>query len=109
VTGGSHGFPFGAPSVSVDFSSYGYVQEEYFIEGTATSYSEVGTWGNNGVWTAAPAGTAAYKTRFLVARASAPAAFNGTVVVEWLNVTAGWDIADDFLYENEELLRSGYA
>ena len=109
VIGGSYGFPFGAPSVSVDFSLAGYVQEEYFLEGTATSFTQVGTWTTDGAWTAAPAGTAAYKTRLLVARPTDPTQFNGTVVVEWLNETAGWDIADDFIYENEELLRSGYA
>jgi hypothetical protein len=34
VTGGSHGWPFGGPGL--DLAEYGYVQEEYFLEGTAS-------------------------------------------------------------------------
>jgi hypothetical protein len=109
ITGGVHGFPFGAPGVAIDLSKYGYVEEEFFIEGNANSYAKVGTWTRDGVWTAASSGSAAYKTRLLVARPADPTQFNGTVVVEWLNVTSGWDIAGDFLYANEELLRGGYA
>jgi Alpha/beta hydrolase domain len=109
IMGGAHGFPFGAPGVAVDLSKFGYVEEEYFIEGSATSYAKVGTWTRNGVWTAAPSGSAFYRTRLLVVRPADPAQFNGTAVVEWLNVSAGFDIANDFLYANEELLRGGYA
>src|SRR5207302_303264 len=45
------------------------------------------------------------RTRFLVVRPADPSAFNGTVMVQWLNVTAGYELgtADD-----DELL-SGYA
>jgi hypothetical protein len=109
ITGGAHGFPFGSPGAAVDLSKYGYIVEEYFIEGSASSYAEVGTWARDGVWTAAPSGSAFYRTRLLVVRPAAPAQFNGTAVVEWLNVTASWDSANDFLYANEELLRGGYA
>jgi len=109
ITGGAHGFPFGAPGVAVDLSKFGYVEEEYFIEGSASSYAKVGAWTRDGVWTAAPSGSAFYRTRLLVVRPADPGQFNGTAVVEWLNVSSGWDIADDFLYANEELLRGGYA
>ena len=33
--------------------------------------------------------------------------FNGTVVVEWLNVTAGADLATDWIMAHNELVRSG--
>ena len=55
-----------------------------------------------------PARTAAYTTRVLVRRPSVPAKFNGTVVVEWFNVTGGIDAAPDFGYGHVELLRGGY-
>ena len=40
-------------------------------------------------WSIAPATTAPYRTRILVRRPPTPAKFNGTVVVEWMNVSAG--------------------
>ena len=87
-----------------------YLQEEYFLSGTARAYKPVGTWGSDGVWSAELSGaTAAYKTRMIVRRPADRAAFNGTVVVEWLNVSAGLDTAPDWGFAREELLRKGYA
>lgn len=50
-----------------------------------------------------------YATRVLVRRPADPARFNGTVVVEWLNVSAGQDL--DFVYAatRELIVRAGYA
>ena len=87
-----------------------YLQEEYFLSGTARAYQPVGTWGSDGKWTAQLSGaTAPYTTRMIVRRPADRAAFNGTVVVEWLNVSAGLDTAPDWGYAREELLRKGYA
>jgi hypothetical protein len=107
VTGGTHGRPF--TSAAVPLGLAGYTEQEYFLKGTATSYSQAGTWGSDGRWAARPAGTAPYKTRILVRRPADPARFNGTVVVEWLNVSFNVDVDPDFLYESAELLRAGYA
>jgi len=85
------------------------MEEEFSIEGTAVSYAKVGTWAIDGVWTATPSGSASFKTRLLVVRPAIPSMFNGTVVIEWLNVTSGWDIADVFAHGHEELLGGGYA
>jgi hypothetical protein len=38
-----------------------------------------------------------------------PQRFNGTVLVEWLNVTAGQDAAADWMVAHREIVRSGYA
>jgi hypothetical protein len=38
-----------------------------------------------------------------------PAAFNGTALVEWLNVTSGQDMASEWLVAHREILRRGYA
>ena len=43
----------------------------------------------DGVWTAEPVGVAPYRTRVLVVRPVDPAAFSGTVFLEWQNVSAG--------------------
>ncbi len=107
VTGGTHGRPFTSSPLPLGLS--GYTQQEYFLKGTATGYAQVGTWGTDGRWTARPAETAPYETRILVRRPTSEAHFNGTVVVEWLNVSFNVDIDPDFLYESQELLRAGYA
>ncbi|GGN20253.1 hypothetical protein GCM10011578_050660 [Streptomyces fuscichromogenes] len=38
-----------------------------------------------------------------------PAKFNGTVMVEWLNVTGGVDVATTWIQTHNELIREGYA
>ncbi len=88
---------------------YGYVQEEYLYEGTAQAFDAVGTYTSNGVWPVTPSTTAPYKTRMIVRRPTDPTKFNGTVLVEWLNVTAGFDTSPDWQYGRIELMRKGYA
>jgi hypothetical protein len=106
ITGGCTGKPFTA--APLDLASYGYVEEEYFFEGTATAYDWVNPASADGLWSVRPTTTAHYKTRMLVRRPTDRAKFNGTVVVEWLNVTGGVDADPDFGYSHVELLRSGF-
>lgn len=91
VEGGKHGWPFSAYFGGVE--NFGYIEEEYFIDGEATSYRPVGELGPDGRWKLEAAGKGPYKTRILVRRPADPAKFNGTVIVEWLNVSSGHDIA----------------
>ena len=91
------------------FPQYGYEEQEYFISGTARAYDPVGALNADGRWTVAPSTTAPYKTRVVVRRPTNPANFNGTVVVEWLNVTAGFDTSPDWAFERTELMRRGFA
>jgi len=98
----SHGFVF-SPA-AVDLGPRGYVQEEFFIEGTANRYTR------SGMETAEVVdGGHPYKTRFVVRRPLSPAAFNGTVVVEWNNVTAGNDLDIDWFQSWPHFVRAGYA
>jgi hypothetical protein len=99
----SHDYPFFA--TDVDLASFGYVEEEYFIEGTANRYN-----------TSTPLATATiidgdhpYRTRILVRRPTDAEQFNGTVVLEWNNVTAGYDLEVQWLLSREHFLRAGYA
>src|SRR5262249_26761147 len=98
----SHDYPFSASAI--DLKSRGYVEEEFFIEGTANRYE-----------TPAQAtgrivdGGHAFKTRFVVRRPASAAQFNGSVLVEWNNVTAGRDLDIDWFQVHEHLVRSGYA
>ena len=107
VTGGLHHHPFTSSPVPLGLA--GYTEQEFFVKGTATGYRQAGTWGSDGRWTARPAETAPYETRILVRRPADPARFNGTVVVEWLNVSFTIDVDPDFLYTNQKLVRAGYA
>jgi hypothetical protein len=65
--------------------------------------------GSDGAWSVKPASVARYKTRFLVRRPTDAARFNGTVLVEWLNVSGGVDADHDFAFAHVELLRDGFA
>ena len=90
-------------------ASVGYQQSEYFLTGTAASYVPSATLASNGEWQVRSATTAPYTTRIVVDRPADPAKFNGTVIVEWLNVTAGADTAADWIYGHNELIRDGFA
>jgi hypothetical protein len=106
VTGGDHGWAFGHPVF--DLAERGYVEEEFFLSGDATTYrpADGAEFGRDGVWAAEPAGAQPFTTRLLVYRPADPAAFNGTVVVCWNNVTAGYEL---FHGESPEILEGGYA
>lgn len=75
---------------------YGYVEEEFFVSGDATSYLPVGALGADGRWEVAPAGTAPYTTRVKVRRPKNMDDFSGNIFVEWHNVTAGIEVDPDF-------------
>lgn len=107
VTGGKQGKPFNLPDA--DLAKHGYVAEEYFLEGTASAYELVpGTkQGPDGRWQLRKQSDAApYKTRILVVRPTDANKFNGTVVVHWQNVTAGYELGS--VSEGNEYLR-GFA
>jgi hypothetical protein len=108
VTGGTHDRPFNAMPEQLA-ERYGYVEEEYVLEGEATAYRPVGELGEHGRWTVTEAGTAPYRSRILVRRPADPEAFDGTVFVEWLNVTAGVDGDPEFGLTHPELLEHGSA
>jgi hypothetical protein len=91
-----------------DLAPFGLTTEEFFISGTATSYKLAEAATPDGKWNAVPADTAPYVTRMVVVRPSDPKKFNGTVVVEWLNVSAGQDSSPGWSMSHREFLRSGY-
>src|SRR5262245_13952432 len=108
VTEGTHDGPWNAmPSSLAD--RYGYVEEEYFLEGEATAYGHQGAQSEDGHWDVSEAGTAPYQTRIIVRRPADADDFNGTVYVEWLNVTAGVDGDPDFGLNHPVILGDGSA
>ena len=104
ITGG-RGTPFIA-ATTFDLAEVGYAQEEFFISGTATAYTSARTLTSDGTWTVTAGDTAAYKTRVLVYRPANARKFNGTVVVEWLNVSGGLDADPDWVSLREEIGRA---
>ena len=92
-----------------DLSTQHYVVQEYLLSGDAVSYRAVGVPAADGKWNVAVDQHAPFATRLVVVRPEAPAKFNGTVVVEWLNVSAGTDVTPDWSYTHRELIRQGYA
>jgi hypothetical protein len=108
ITGGRHGSPYNAMPASMATQA-GYVEEEFFITGSARSYQPTGDFESDGRWPAKFSTQAPYTTRFIVRRPADPQRFNGTVIVEWLNVSAGRDSDPDFGFAHEELFRGGYA
>jgi Alpha/beta hydrolase domain len=107
VTGGA-----GKPNLvttNFDLGAVGYVGEEYFLNGSATAFSSPTPLTADGKWTVTPASTAPYKTRIVVYRPANPKNFNGTVMVEWLNVSAGFDSPPDWLAGHVALIRDGAA
>jgi hypothetical protein len=91
-----------------DLASLGYNDDEYFVSGSASAYAPVGELGADGHWETAPSGSADYTTRMVVLKPSDPAKFNGTVVVEWLNVSGGIDAPAIWFMAHRELVRRGY-
>ena len=88
IEGGRYGVAYN-PMPEGFAEEYGYMEEEWFVSGEATTYAPVGELADDGRWTVRPGGTAPYTTRILVRRPVDAADFNGTVVVEWLNDSAG--------------------
>ena len=89
---------------ALDLASLGYVEEEYFFSGTANVY-------NTPPLTTATVVSSGhrYNSRLIVRRPTPPAEFNGTVLVEWANVTPGF--CNDLMFHDSQdhLLRAGYA
>lgn len=99
----SHDYPFF--STYVDLASYGYVEEEYFLEGTANRYDM-----------SQPLETASiidgghpYRTRMVVRRPISPDRFDGTVLMEWQNNATNHDLDAGWASSQEHFIRRGYA
>jgi len=88
-----------------DLSELGYLEEEYFVSGEAHAYGHKG----DGPWSVSPSGRAKYRTRLVVRRPTDPSRFNGTLIVEWLNVSGGTDVEPDWALMHRQIMRDGFA
>lgn len=108
ITGGN-GVPILFAHTTFDLASVGYSQSEFFLEGTANAYAPTSPLTPDGKWAVGSLFQAAYETRIVVNRPIRARGFNGTVIVEWLNVTGGVDASPDWIHTHDELIRRGYA
>lgn len=91
---GGYGRPNGG--LGYDVAEYGYVVQEYFLEGTARAYGS----------TASPA---AYRTRMIVWTPADRQRYNGTTVVEWAEVSVGFELSPEISFQSDMLIGEGYA
>jgi hypothetical protein len=105
----SHDYPFF--STTVDLPSRGYIEEEFFLEGTAAVYDIPAPLSllNTPMTTADVVGSGPFRTRMVVRRPVSEGGFNGTVLMEWQNVAAGYDFDAGWLVSHEHMLRRGFA
>jgi hypothetical protein len=87
----------------VDLAAAGYVQEEFFASGTARAFAADGPLAADGRWRVKVVDAAPFTTRLVVRRPRDPARFSGTVVVEWLNVSAV-EAAPEWAYTHRAIL-----
>jgi hypothetical protein len=97
------------PAGTYDLTRLGYAEQEFRLDGTADSYELIGERTPDGAWAVRPSKQAPFTTRVLVRQPADPDDFSGTLVVEWLNVSAGIDAAPDWMLTHTHLIRRGHA
>jgi len=98
----THNYPFFASNHNLP--THGFVEQEFYFQGTANRYNTPSLATGSIIDSGHP-----YLTRMLVRRPADPKQFNGTVLVEWLNVTNGFDADNTWFYSWEHILNEGYA
>ncbi|MFL6660970.1 MAG: alpha/beta hydrolase domain-containing protein [Rhizobacter sp.] len=81
-----------------------YVEQEFFVEGWANRYTTPAAADAIVISSGHP-----YRTRVIVRRPADAKDFNGTVLVEWTNVTNGFDAENVWFFGWEHFVRAGYA
>lgn len=100
----THNYPQLASEPTFNLSRLGYIEEEFFFQGVATEYSTPPMANGVVLSTGHP-----YKSRLIVRRPGDPAKFNGVVIVEWVNVTSGYNLDLHWEASRDYLTREGYA
>jgi hypothetical protein len=103
------GGPAPTPAGAYDLGTLGYVEEEFLLEGQASSFALLGERTADGRWRAVPAESAPFVTRLVTRRPTDAGRFSGSVIVEWNNVSGGVDASPDWTLLHRELIRAGHA
>jgi len=99
----AHGYPFFA--TEIDLGADDYVEEEFFLDGLASRYAITSPFATATVLDSGHP----YRTRIVVRRPASRDNFNGTVLMEWQNVTTGYDLDALWAALHEHITRRGYA
>ncbi|CAN5231715.1 hypothetical protein BH11PSE2_BH11PSE2_21540 [soil metagenome] len=95
----THDYPW--MSTMHNLAAAGYVEEEFFFDGTARQFT-------TGANPQLSPETAKYRSRILIRRPKDMKKFNGAVLAEWQNVTAGYDLDAMWNGAFEHITRNGY-
>lgn len=95
-------FPFASATGKYNFEEAGYLEEEYFMYGTANVYNEKGSDSFTTLHRDVP-----YCNRFLLRRPENPAVFSGNVIVEILNPTARIDLDRMWAISGKHFMQQG--
>lgn len=100
---GTTGAKLHAPAETSQFNlaPYGYEEQEYLVSGTAQ-----GTMAGYPQSTPYPA--LPFTTRIIIRRPTNPSKANGTVVLEWMNVSLQQDTDVDWIESYREILNGGF-
>ena len=96
LSGPVPGASFLGRPLGYDLAGHGYTEDEFVLEGTAGSYGP-------------SPGEGRYRTRAVVRRPLDAGRWNGSVLVEWFNVSGGLDAAPDWDFTHRHLMRAGFA
>ncbi len=97
----AHNYTFFA--TNHDLAIHGYIEEEFFIQGTASRYNTPAQTTGTVIDSDHP-----YKTRVVVRRPADAKRFNGSVLVEWDNVTNNFDAENMWFFAWEHMISDGY-
>lgn len=100
---GTTGSKLHAPAETAQFSlaPYGYTEQEYLVSGTAAG--NMAGYPQGQTYPSLP-----FTTRIIVRRPLNPQKSNGTVVLEWMNVSLQQDTDVDWIEGYRELLHDGF-
>ncbi|MDF2522687.1 MAG: hypothetical protein K0R31_328 [Clostridiales bacterium] len=87
----------------IDLKANGYVEEEYFLSGTANIYD----WKNTSQAAIIQTPNAPYKANITIIRPADMTKFSGNVLVEVGNATAGYDQHNFWATSHKQIMRNG--
>lgn len=102
----SHDYIFFA--TNLDLAARGYVEQEFFFEGTTNTYNVSPLVSKLDTATITSSGHH-YLTRMVVRRPLSAEDFNGTVLMEWQNVSAGYEPDALWIASHQYIMQRGYA
>jgi len=100
---GTKGSKLHAPAETSQFAlaPYGYTEQEFLVSGTATG--NMAGFPQSATYPSLP-----FTTRIIVRRPLNPKRSNGTIVLEWMNVSLQQDTDVDWIEGYRELLHAGF-